>query len=304
MELRKIDFSSAPPEELGAALDEAFRSSGFAALTGLPVPGALVQDAYHASRAFFDQDAAYKQRFRYRSSSENFGYQGMREENLDPGAPADLKETFTMRNVSLAPLGPERWPTPEYRALMVRFYEAMFDAGLTIARILAHALNVEVETFARQHSGENVTLRLLLYPSCDPGLPEVQQLGAGAHTDYGLLTLLLQDDVGGLQIRDRQGTWRDVPPDPETVLINCGDMLERWSNGRYLSTEHRVKVNTSGRSRMSIAMFMDPDSTTEITALPSCVSADNPARYPPITAGAHLAEKLNASHKDRYHQQS
>jgi isopenicillin N synthase-like dioxygenase len=120
-------------------------------------------------------------------------------------------------------------------------------------------------------------------------------------TDYGFLTLLFQDDVGGLQVQDRNGDWIDVPPVPGAIVVNSGDLLERWTNRRYRSTRHRVVPRSSSRTRYSIAMFIDPDPDAEVTVLPSCIDESHPALFPTITAGAHLQSKLAASHKGRFH---
>ena len=116
------------------------------------------------------------------------------------------------------------------------------------------------------------------------------------------MTLLFQYGVGGLQVIDGTGNWIDVPPRTDAVVINSGDLLERWTNGKYKSTMHRVLANTGERDRFSIAMFIDPDSDAAVEVLPSCVTADNPARFAPTSAGAHLQSKLEASHKGRFAQ--
>ncbi|GIL87645.1 hypothetical protein Vretimale_14674 [Volvox reticuliferus] len=176
-----------------------------------------------------------------------------------------------------------------------------------------------------------VTLRPLHYSGevSDPG---AGVFGAGAHTDYGMLTILATDDTPGLQIwtgpdvasrsasnisnansgggswGEREGAgageegaataggrWRDVEPIAGAFIINLGDMLERWTNGRYRSTLHRV-INTSGRERYSIAFFFEPNFDAEVAVLPVCCGPDDPPRYPPTTAGQHLLDKYAATH--------
>jgi isopenicillin N synthase-like dioxygenase len=281
-------------QALAVAMDHALRDSGFMALGNIGFEPALVADTFAAARRFFASSDALKQRCAYRSAAENFGYQGIGIEKLDPNRPGDLKETFTMRNVLKAPLAAERWPDAAFQAQMDAFYRRAMQAAARLQRLLALALGQPREFFVACHGGENVTLRLLHYPPIEAA--QAQQMGAGAHTDYGMLTLLLQDDVGGLQVQDRAGNWHEVPPRPGAVVINCGDLLERWSNGRYRSTTHRVLPRLQGRDRYSIAMFVDPDSATQVEVLPSCVSDGIPARFPPTTAGEHLQAKIEATH--------
>lgn len=306
MQVPVIDFTGYAPRErrsqteLARAVDEALIECGFFQATHLGIDSQILDQVFAASRQFFAASADTKLGSAYESAVENFGYQGMLEENLDPGAPADLKETFTMRNLINKPPNDGRWPSNEFRDLMASFYAACVEGAFRLQRVLARALDLEQEFFVDCHSGENVTLRLLHYPAVDKDHIEDRQLGAGAHTDYGLLTLLFQDDVGGLEVQSAEGDWTAVPAVDRAIVINSGDLLERWSNGRYRSTPHRVRPRTGNAERFSIAMFVDPDSNTEVEALPSCVCSNNPPRFAPVTAGAHLQEKIEATHKQRF----
>jgi isopenicillin N synthase-like dioxygenase len=136
------------------------------------------------------------------------------------------------------------------------------------------------------------TLRLLHYPAAASGGEE--QIGAGAHTDYGNLTLLATDDVGGLEVRTRAGTWIEAPAMPGAFVVNIGDCLMRWTNDVYVSTPHQV-VNRSGRERYSIAFFFDPNPDAEVAVIPSCVGEGQRARYQPILAADYLKYRLDAS---------
>lgn len=277
-------------------IDLALRDVGFMALINSGVDASMVETMFATARDFFHRDAQSKRASAYGSAEENFGFQGVGEEKLDPDKPADLKETFTMRNLLHASVAEERWPDSAFRNVSERFYEQAMGAAMKLQRLLARSLSVPDDFFEERHGGENVTLRMLHYPTFDAAQVHREQMGAGAHTDYGMLTLLWQDDVGGLQVRDEEGTWHDVPPHPGAVVINSGDMLERWSNGRYRSTWHRVLPRDPGRERFSIALFVDPDSDTVIEALPSCTNANNPPRFPRTTAGEHLQAKIEATH--------
>ena len=285
MHIPVIDFAtydSHKPEtlaRLGAEVGAALTDVGFMSITNLGISAQLLQNVFSASREFFAGSVELKMKSAYLSASENFGYQGLGQEHLDPQKPADLKETFTMRNVLNHALDDDRWPSMPFRALMHEFYGACLEGAYRMQRVLATELDLEREFFVRYHNGENCTLRLLYYP--DSGVDQVleSQLGAGAHTDYGLLTLLFQDDVGGLEALDRNDVWQPVPYIEGAIVVNSGDMLERWTNGRCRSTLHRVKPKIGDRKRYSIAMFVDPDSATAVEVLDSCVSDDQPANF-------------------------
>ena len=298
-----VDFGAydeANPETLAILGDEvstALTEIGFMSVCNLGIEQDMLDQVFAASRRFFSSDADTKMKSAYVSASENFGYQGLCKEHLDPTKPADLKETFTMRNLLHHAPDDERWPSHEFRDLMTGFYRACLDGAYRMQKVLAQALDVEAEFFIKHHNGENVTLRLLYYPPADADEIAESQLGAGAHTDYGLLTLLFQDDVGGLEVQDKNGQWLPVDYIKSAIIINSGDLLERWTNGRYRSTLHRAQPQTGGRARFSIAMFVDPDSETPVSVLESCVSEDLPAQYAPITAGEHVQQRIEASHK-------
>lgn len=274
------------------ALDRALSDTGFAAVRNAGIDAGALQEVFDAATGFFHADAAFKARFAYRSAAENFGYHAPGEEFLDPAGSPDLKETLTLRNLLHRDIEPERWPSAAFGELMTAFYRDCLAAAYRLLRLLATVLDVPEDFFVRCHLGENVTLRLLHYP---PLPAEAGQLGAAAHTDYGMLTLLFQDDVGGLEVRDASGGWQPVTPVPDTVVINAGDLLERWTNGRYRSTWHRVQPRTDGRERFSIAFFVDPDSATRVEVLPACLAHGDAGRFPPITAGEHVQARLRRS---------
>jgi isopenicillin N synthase-like dioxygenase len=304
MQVPIIDFDTSAEGDsqrnIQRAIDQALAETGFMSVKNLSVDQRLLHEVYAASKAFFNGPDETKRRCAYLSASENFGYQGLAEENLNPQAPADLKETFTMRNILHRPVDDSRWPAKEFRELMCAFYANLLEAGYTLQRTLANTLGLDEDFFVRCHSGENVTLRLLYYPATGVDHIAPGQMGAGAHTDYGLLTMLFQDQVGGLQVLDKQQQWQDVDPIEQAIVINSGDLLERWTNGRYTLTLHCVVPKIGDRDRLSVVMFLDPDSSTQVSALESCVDEANPPRQLPITAGEHLQQKLDASHKDRY----
>ena len=277
-------------------VDRALSDWGFIASSGLGFSDELIAKVFEASATFFLSDTKNKMRSAYLSAEENFGYQAFASEHLDPASPADLKETFTMRNILNATIEENRWPSVEFKELMQLFFAECLERAFLLQRILAKALNLEEDFFVKFHSGQNISLRLLHYPVCSSDEVQDSQLGAGAHTDYGLTTFLFQDSVGGLEICDQDGNWQDVEPDKSVVLINSGDLLERWTNGKYRSTLHRVKPMTLGRDRFSIAFFVDPDSDTEVKVLDSFIGADSPRKFSDVKAGDYIRGRLEDSH--------
>ena len=281
-------------------VDRALSDWGFIASSDLGFSEELIAKVFEASATFFLSDTKNKMRSAYLSAEENFGYQAFASEHLDPASPADLKETFTMRNILNATIEENRWPSVEFKELMQLFFAECLERSFLLQRILAKALNLEEDFFVKFHSGQNISLRLLRYPVCSSDKVQDSQLGAGAHTDYGLTTFLFQDSVGGLEICDQDGNWQDVEPDKSVVLINSGDLLERWTNGKYRSTLHRVKPMTRGRDRFSIAFFVDPDSDTDVKVLDSFIGADTPRKFSDVKAGDYIRGRLEDSHHNLY----
>jgi isopenicillin N synthase-like dioxygenase len=192
--------------------------------------------------------------------------------------------------------GPNQWPgsLPGFEPA-VRAYETA-AAGLArrLVPAIAVALGLRPEALDHHFARPTTFLRLLTYPEQPASSPD-DLYGSSPHTDYGFITLLLQDDAGGLQVRATDGTWLDAPPRAGAIVMNSGDMLHRMSNGRLLSTPHRV-INRSGRVRYSCPYFFDPDLRSVIEPCASWVGADEPPRYEPLVYGDFLADQLRANH--------
>ena len=177
----------------------------------------------------------------------------------------------------------------------------MIIASVTIVTVhpmisVQRVVELPTKYFRERHKGENVALRYLHYPISGKNL-SANQLGAGAHTDFGTITLLFQDDVGGLQIQNRSGQWLDAVHIQGTVIVNTADLIATWTNDRYCSSPHRVRAITGDRERYSIAFFVDPDASTPISTFSSCITKDNPHKYPDTTAGAYVAQRIAYSNK-------
>ncbi len=292
--------------EMPARLDRALREDGFVQLHCDDFDWQLASRVFDQANWFFGQTPEFKQAFAYGSAAENFGYQGLGDEALDPttGVP-DLKETFTMRNVAHREVDGHRWPSADFRQTMVQFYGTCFDLASSLMRCIAVIGSLPEDYFVSAHTGENVTLRLLYYPGSDRGASSFEsghgrsatpEILAGAHTDYGMMTLLFQDNIGGLQVQSMDGSWLDVVPQSQSVIMNTGDLMAHWSNDRFPSTSHRVRRNADV-ARLSIAFFCDPDSKTEVEVLPGLQEEGREVRYVKTTAGEHIQRKLIATHE-------
>ena len=250
--------------QIGAAC----RGIGFFYVTGHGIPEALVAETFDAAKRFFAAPDADKDRIAIFRSAHNRGYVGMGREKLDPSKPPDLKQAFNI-GLDLDAAHPDVragkpfrgvnfWPADAaFKTTCLAYFDAVWALGRDLHRAIAADLGLPESFFADKLDAPMATLRLLNYPPM-PAAVETAQLGAGEHTDYGNITLLMTDEVGGLEVRARDGAWIKAPVIPHAFVCNIGDSLMRWTNDIYVSTPHRV-VNPAGRARNSIAFFLDPN---------------------------------------------
>lgn len=162
--------------------------------------------------------------------------------------------------------------------------------------MLALSLALPEGWFAPHFDMASATLPLIHYPP-HPQDAAFNQIGAGAHTDWGGITLLAQDDAGGLEVRNLAGAWIAAPPIDGTFVVNLGDLMARWTNGVYSSNMHRV-INNRGvrQDRYSMAFFLGPRPDVRIEPIPGCVASDRPQVYPVCTAADHMREMFERSY--------
>jgi isopenicillin N synthase-like dioxygenase len=233
--------------------------------------------------------------------------------SLGAHTPPDLKETFSIGPFEAAPAGlgdpaaafvysPNRWPAglPGIDAVFRAYYDELAALVERVMAAMAVGLDLDDAWFVPFIDRHTSALRVLHYP--DPrGQPvEPGQLRAGAHCDYGTLTLLRQDAaLGGLQVRDVHGAWHDVPSVPGAYVVNVGDVLARWTNDRWRSTVHRVVVppgdTTERCERYSIAFFHNANWDARIGCIPTCLAEGATPRYEPVLAGRHLMDKFRST---------
>jgi len=276
-------------------------STGFFYAVGHGVPERLSRGALAQAAALFALPHAAKQTLDLRRSKYMRGYFGHGADKSD-GLHDDIKEGFDLAadlpetdpyvRGRVPFYGPNNWPSglPAFRPVIEGYFHAMMRAGMTLLRAFAVGLGVEEGFFTARFATPMAQMRLLRYPP-HHGLA-ARQIGAGEHTDFGYLTMILQDEVGGLEIRDAGGAWMPVPALPGALVVNIGDLMQRWTNDRYVATVHRV-VNNRDRARHSIAFFMDPDFYARIECLHTCVGPARPARYLPFTAGDYMLRRFD-----------
>jgi isopenicillin N synthase-like dioxygenase len=294
---------------IARAFGDALERTGFAVIAGHGIAEPLVLDTYRVVKEFYALPLVEKLRFAPPEPAKTRGYLAVGVESvaatLDDQRPADLCEALVFRSIlreSRTPGGvgniyPDR--PPMLRRQVHDYFWALQELATRLNRIAAVALDLPENYFDPYYGDPGLVMRFVNYPD-QPNEPMPGQLRYGAHHDYGGLTILRQDDApGGLQICDAAGTWHDVPPLAESFVINVGDLMSHWTNGRWRSTLHRVinppRHPTGSTQRLSMVMFTAPSDDAEIMCLPTCCDAANPPRFAPVTAGAYIRGKIEAS---------
>jgi isopenicillin N synthase-like dioxygenase len=303
---------------LAREVDRACREIGFLVVSGHGVAPEVIAAIEDVSRRFFDLPLEAKERVARPAPDISRGYVGLMGETVgrsrDRSATVgDLNESFIVGPLDIpepayafAPeaghhFAPNLWPAelpdmePAYRA----YYAEVDRLAVEIMRLFALALDLPEHHFDLLVDKTISRIRVRNYP--EPEVPPLPgQLRAGAHSDYGTLTILLAEDrPGGLQVCTSDGEWVDVPITPGPFIVNIGDLMARWTNDRWVSTLHRV-VNPpderrAGSRRQSIVYFHNPNYDAEIRALPTCVPSGEAPRYEPTTSGEHLRRLFTAT---------
>lgn len=295
-----LSEDSTQRQQVALDIRAACLDKGFMYVVGHGISEDLQQAVFHQSAAFFKQSEETKLNVDMKLSSCNRGYEAFRAQTLEAGAPPDLKESFYIGR-HLEPdhpavvagkfnHGPNQWPegSPDFQAVMERYYDALETLGASLMRGIALSLNLEENYFDSFCTSPQCGLRLVHYPpqpeNADPG-----EKGCGAHTDWGGITMLLQDSVGGLQVWDDKLGWIHATPIEGAYIVNLGDMIARWTNDQYQSTRHRV-VNATGKERYSVPFFYSGNPDYEVSCIPVCLKPGESPKYPITTVSGHMRE--------------
>ena len=288
----------------------AYAEVGFAYLVNHGIDADLRSAVFDASRHFHQSERSQKERITLNSLHRGFiaiDTSTTRHSTLATVTKPNQSESFMMMRDDPADgeqvaaghylAGPNQWPDwlPGFRPALEAYHAAMVALGLRLVALVEEGLGAPHGLLARHFDPPTTWLRLLHYPPRPADAPD-DLYGSAPHSDFGFLTLLAQDDVGGLEVRSPDGAgWIDVPPRNDAFVMNVGDMLHQWSNGRLRSTPHRV-YNRSSRERYSVPFFFDPHVSTVIDPLPSCVPLGEQPRFAPVHFGDFLRGRLEGSY--------
>jgi isopenicillin N synthase-like dioxygenase len=290
-----------------AALRAALEDIGFFMLVNHGVPQPLIDRTFAEARRFHDQPLAAKMALRM--NEHNNGYMAMGRyavwtSEVNTNDQPDLNEAFfckrerpaddALRRSGRRFVGPNLWPDdlPGFRGTVLE-YTATIDAlACRLLPVCAVALDLPPDYFDAAFAESQFSFRLSHYPPVEAA---PNQFGIAPHTDANFLTFLAQTDIPGLQVRLPDGGWLDVPSLPGSFAVNAGDMMSRWTNGRFKSTPHRA-LPPVGRHRYAIPYFLGPHIDTVIACVPTCQGPANPPRFPPITYEAYLTWWYDANY--------
>lgn len=282
---------------------QAATTSGFFYIQNHGIPTALVEQQFDLAKRLFALPEAVKRQYDQAKNPSHRGFEQIAAQQLDATVQPDLKEGFYcgLNYAADDPYvlagyqnyGLNQWPSdevPETEAYCQEYIAVMNQLCERIMQLLALSLGLDEHYFDASLVNPMVTLRLLKYPP-HPENADPNTFGAGAHTDWGSITILAQDDCGGLEVCIPDGTWVEAPPIANTFVVNLGDLIPRWTNGLYKSNPHRVRNRYSqGKPRYSIPYFYGPSYFTKITALPGTLQEGQQYPDASCTAGEHMEE--------------
>lgn len=281
------------PQGVAEALLAASRKLGFIYVSGHGIPPDVITEARKQAYLFFRSPESA--RSGYAISDKHRGWLARGGARMQDDVEADLKESFlwgyqdasgnTPADHELR--GPNQWPdfVPGMESAAMSYFEHADRVARHLLAGFALGLQLRADFFLQHCEFPLSRASFVYYPAQDESA-ERQVFGVGPHTDFGVLTVLCQDDVGGLQVENLEGNWIEAPPIDGTLVVNVGDLLERWTDGAFRSTPHRV-INSSDRERLSLVLAFDPDPQTMIDAT-EIYGAQHQAKLPAISCGDYL----------------
>lgn len=272
---------------------------GFFYISGHGIPEPLIGDIFSQATRFFDLPLDDKMALHKGKSIANRGYEPLMGQLLEEGTAPDLKESyFAGSDLSMSDprvvagqfgRGPNQWPegVPGFQQAIEAYYAVMTQLGGLLYRAIALSLGLREDYFDAFYREPMNMVRMIHYPP-QPANPNPNQKGCGAHTDFGGLTILLQDATGGLQVWDQETDgWIAAPPIANTYVVNIGNLISVWTNNVYRSTLHRV-INTSGRQRYSVPFFINGDPDYPISCIPTCLASGEAPKFSQTTITEHF----------------
>ncbi|ENU1215026.1 isopenicillin N synthase family oxygenase [Pseudomonas aeruginosa] len=286
-------------------IHKACRETGFFYIKNHGIPEGMIQTQLECARQFFSLPQEDKIKLNVAHSPSMRGYEPMAIQALDDGSRPDFKEGFMAGIDGLQAYTTNgefnslnQWPksNPEIRVQVEAYIQAMTGLGKHLLGMLALSLELPEGYFSDGLDNPMITTRLLHYPP-QPRVGDGNQIGAGAHTDWGMITMLLQDDVGGLEVRNADGEWIRAPHIPNTFIINLGDMVPVLTRGIYRSNMHRVLNLNPERHRYSVPTFFDPSYHYRIKPLTHFEGAQEFSQEE-RTVGEHIAKMYAKTYGD------
>jgi isopenicillin N synthase-like dioxygenase len=277
--------------EFSKSLFEGLKDYGFIVLTGHPISTELLDRSYELSKKLFAMSEEQKKSYSIPENGHQRGYTPFGVEHAKDSKVADLKEFWHVGREGLDELK-NFWPSelPDFKETFVELYGLLDQVGLALLEALTSELDLPTNYFYTRVSRGNSILRLLHYPPIPEGV-EKGALRAAPHEDINLITILVAATQSGLQLKDRDGTWLDVEPPKNSLIVDAGDMLSRITNEVIPATTHQViNPNASNEDRYSMPFFMHPNSDAVLECIPSCIGKG--VKYPPITSDKFLKERL------------
>jgi isopenicillin N synthase-like dioxygenase len=294
-------------------IHKACRETGFFYISNHGVSQALIEAQFDCARRFFELPLEEKLSIDLKKSKSAAGYAPIAGQALDSqnanakASPPDVKESFYYADevpddhpfaaAGMRGFGNNQWPRslPGFREQMLSYQATMRKIGDHVLSLIASSIDLPPDHFVSFYDVPIPNTRLIRYPP-QPANAQFNQIGAGAHTDWGGITLLAQDDLGGLEVTNVAGEWLEATPIAGTFVVNLGDLMARWTNGLYKSTMHRVRNNKANKDRYSIPFFYSPRPTAVVECLPTCTDVHHPPKFAPCTVREHMDEMFRRSY--------